>query len=475
MTVPSPRLLVCAEAQGFGPSANAVHLLRRLGIDPRQADYIGSETSYEYFASLQLQPIPLPPLLPDAMALLSRYDCLLSVMNSRLAILAKRAGLRVVYADLIFWLYDPPAPLPVYRKEADRLLESASGEELQELLRPAGTTYDRAYLEEREKRSILAHLTADLSLVEEFVPCGERLRAFLEPAGTRFLPPVLDEALDTVLDSLPAARREAGQLFRSGTGRGCAPDSCRDTDRGGSPPDSSPSAAEYTRPNASSAPDLPASPDAPFGRTLAVLGGMSEQNRYRKLMNDTLGRIPGMEMCGSALLAGSRTLPPEEYFRKLSEYPVVAAQPGFATLCEILYLGLTPVVLPPQNAGQLRYTRFMKAHLDPSLFLDWEQLVPRPPYYDDWAYMKRVEAEMESSPGLAAELRGLLEERLRSLHENGPSPEMRRRQDRFVREQLSGGLAPDLAGTLRSLLNPLKAGSEEHLSRHTDKKGRSTS
>lgn len=350
------RILITAEEQGFGPSANAINILHMMDMEETEFHYIGAGTSYEFFKNLGLSVRETSQNILENIEVLKQYDCLFSVMNSSLAILAKYLGLKVIYVDLIFWLFELDKDFLQCKKEAQKLL-AYDLECVQNLIQHKNRAYNQHFIEQRTYRSILAHLLADLSIIEEFVPCSDMQRNFINKnAQTIITHPILDRFLYDL-------KKETVKKNK---------------------------------------------------RIMASLGGMTTQNHYSILMNAVFSSMSEIEVYGSSKVKKSVTLPPAMYLKKVNEHETIIAQPGFATLYEMIFLDCLPIILPPQNVGQYRYVQFLKQFINEEQFIDWEIFFQKKTN-DPWQYMKHVQAEMEHSSQLAQQLKDEIAKKIDSF------------------------------------------------------------
>lgn len=117
----NPRVLLNAQAFGYGPAAATAALARELAAQGAVLDYMGAGHTLDlqhlppYAAVHDITGLPEQDVLARLQSLSGRYDALLTAMDFPLAALALRAGFRVAAYDALAW-YWPSLP-PVVEDE----------------------------------------------------------------------------------------------------------------------------------------------------------------------------------------------------------------------------------------------------------------------------------------------------------------------------------------------------------------------
>jgi len=330
------RIIATAEAQGFGPAAQLVSILNPFIEQGIKVDFFGSGTCYEYFNNEfeNVKDLDISEHYDEAFFLLKNYDALVTVMDSKAALLAKHLGLRVVYIDLIFSLYDLEDY--DYEKKANNIIKDK--EKVKMVVENNYYSYNKDFMRDRAYRSALSHILSDKAFFIEFIPCNNETKTFLRKANSEVIGPVLDSLLFRMNNII----------------------------------------SEKTK-------------------ILVSLGGLQKQNKYSILIEKVFELLKGdldIKIASSNinLHSSNKLLSKQEYFSELSSSNIIIATSGFSTVYEALYLGKIVLLLPPQNVGQIKFVDYLKQNLSSEQIFSWDDFFKREE--DLWLYMKNIEEKM---------------------------------------------------------------------------------
>ncbi len=374
------KLIATAEAQGFGPASQLLSILRPF---LKNIDFFGTGTCYEYLKNngLNVKELDLIKDYEICSKLLSQYDILITVMDSRAALLAKYIGLKVVYIDLIFSLFNIKESFNYYKHISGLIIKDES--KLRKLIEHNKNNYNRDFMNQRAKRSIFSHILSDKNFSIEFLPCTKKNNCFLKKTNCVFTEPILDQNIF----ELEKSAFENNKLVVS-------------------------------------------------------LGGMQKQNNYSNLIRQVLFKL-------NVDFKKLNLLNQKNYFKQIQNSKIILCTPGFSIVYELLFLNKILLILPAQNAGQIKFVDYLKQNLSKEQFISWEDFFEIK--HDLWAYMNHVENEMNTSKELSSKISSKILEQYNKINDDELKDKIIKKQKSFLKRiNLSNG--KDIQKELQKLI-----------------------
>lgn len=380
------KILISAEAQGFGLSSIAVSLSSL--FTGHKLTYIGKGLAYEYFKKEGCEVCELKDFkdLGNIISMLKSYELLVSINESRLAIIAKKIGLKVIYLDLLYWLW--PLELNKDIKEYAKRIKIMPIEKLAaELDDDAGKVYDKAFIKRRGFLSIIAGLISDSALIQDFPLLSKEKKELFRGEKTFFVHPFIRK-YDFKNDFKREGRKS---LFVS-------------------------------------------------------LGGIPSQNNYAAVFSIVLKNLKKSKTfnVGSSLLqVEHKTYRHRDLMEEIVNSDVILTPPGSITILEIFSLNKPVFYLPPKNAGQYVIFKMFQDLGLTDFIVDWKDIYPEVNKTDClWDTMKLVERNMTFDKKLPVNLAKRINNGINKIID---SPRARsrliRKQSRFLKSISSSNLS----------------------------------
>lgn len=322
-------MIICtAEAQGFGPSSNLINyinLFERERID--DCIFIASGTSYEFLRSRDLKVIEGDYDFQNDFFSQNRetIEYVISVMESRTIILASHYKIQTKYIDLIYWLYKLEIHPTSLVNSCNQFMSSENSVLLKKLNDFTSKTYDQSFMKQRENFSHIAHHLSNQSICIEYIPNSKQHSNYLK---------LLNPSTKTI-----------GPIV----------------------------APEFIFSN-----NTPVSYD--FKKGLLNLGGMQKQNGYSSIMEiiyKSISTFFDISIAGGNNFNDQidNLLTADALVKKMLEADFIITQPGFNCVYEALYLKKPTLILPPQNYGQSKFTKYLKTYLLSESFIEWSDII----------------------------------------------------------------------------------------------------
>jgi len=335
------KILISAEPQGFGIASVARTIASFL--KGHHVNYIANDLAYIYFKKEGGQIFHHNNYrnIRAFRNLLRQHDIFLSVNESKLAIIAKKLGFKVIYFDLLFWLWQDKinddildAASDFYKKPISHLSRIFSSH--------SNKKYDLKFIENRAFFAITAGLISDATCLQDFPPLtGTKKKLLNRRKNINYIHPIL---------------RKNSTCKRNKSKK----------------------------------------------EILISLGGVPSQNNYAQVFAKTfsmLKRQTSFKLASSDLHKHCdfqyKLYKQKDLHDAILNANVVLTPPGFTTMCEIFNLKKPVIYLPPKNAGVHKMSRvFSDFGLD-EFSIRWEDIYPQlAKYKDSWDVMRIVERNM---------------------------------------------------------------------------------
>jgi len=336
------KILVTAEPQGFGLSSIAKTITSFL--DNSKIDILARGLAYDYFYKEGFNTYYFEGYedIKSLSELLSRYDLLISVNEGRLAILAKKIGLRVIYFDVLCWLWQGRLNKD-FISQARLTCDKPMSELLGIFRAHQEAIYDLEFIRRRAFFSIVAGLISNVTFIQDFPPLAKERKDMLKAVrrDMHFIPPIIKEY------NFEQEVKEKKGVFIS-------------------------------------------------------LGGIPRQNNYAQIFAKILKKL-GDQL---PIKVASSDLPDKmnfsytvykhnELLRDISESRVILTPPGFITMFEVFSLKKPILYLPPKNSGQHIFFKLFRNYGLADFAVTWEDIfLGTLSYRNSWETMQIVEKRM---------------------------------------------------------------------------------
>lgn len=335
------KILISAEPQGFGFASTAKTIASYL--KGHRITFLANDLAYTYFEKEGGKVFFYKGYhdITFFKSLLRKHDIFLSVNESKLAIMAKRLGARVIFFDLLFWLWQNEMDqhflhraFDLYKRPLSYLLKVFSQQ--------TNRKYDLTFIRHRAFLALTAGLIADQTFIQDFPPLKNRKKnIYNKNKNVHYIHPII---------------RKTAQL----EGR------------------------------------------KPQRELLISLGGIPSQNHYAQIFAKAFSQLKkqiSFHLASSDLHAHCdfqyKLYKQKDLHEAVLNSEVALIPPGFTTMLEIFSLKRPVIYLPPKNAGVHKMCRIFREFGLNEYSIRWEDIYPVASLRNDsWGIMRMAEKNM---------------------------------------------------------------------------------